>query len=318
MSLLLAACGAGPATSEPGRDAASAGAEIAAPPPPEGPPRSFVPQGTVVIARFDLRAMRATPSARGWADILRVQSAYRTVLEESGIDPLEHLDHALVLAPELYTNATTFVLRHREGARGIRARIDRTAATTGQPAAWREGQGYPVAHWPCRSPVPHEAVITGEREIVIAPEGSFAAIVDVARDHRARSPRGEMIEPAFASEPGEIVRFWVTQVPPSLTLARHAIAGADLSVRLIDGRRTLVALDFRMLSDADAADARVELERIAAMASSEPMLSGLARILALVRVDQRSDHAIAFATLGDEEVETSLAAMRIAAPLLGM
>lgn len=312
VALALAACGAAPPV--PGAPIESAPAPIDDPA-PTGPIASFVPPGTVVIARFDLAAMRASPNGGGWADLLSVQSAYRTVLAESGIDPIDHLDRALVLAPALYTNDTTFVLRHRETAAAIRERAVRTGDALRASVAWREVQGFTVGEWPCSSRTAHEVAITSEREVVIAPVGTTPRAIEVARDHRAR---GGALDPAFESEPGEIVRFWVGEVPPSLTLASHRVRTADLVVRLLDARTTDVALAFTLPSDAAALEAGAELERIAASAQREPMLAGLARILVRVRVSVEGDRATARATLDEDDVRTGLEAIRIAAPLLGM
>lgn len=274
----------------------------------QGPTLSYVPAWAGMWARIDGAALRASPNAAGYASLLGATSIHRQLLDRAGIDPIDDLDRALVIASHLRSSQLLLVGRHGLGAHAMQAIVER--ATPGAP--WASLSGFPAATWPCTGVLDREIVLTSEREIVIAPEGQREHVIEVALDHLER---GGPIDPAFeVSRPfGELVRVWATSGLPGVFGAEPI--SADLLIRDAGRDRTEVTLDLEFGDASAAHDARDDLARTIGAYAREPTLPGIARVLARTQLEVRDRHVIAFARLGDEELGSALTTAAVLAAL---
>jgi hypothetical protein len=275
-----------------------------------------VPAESGVVARIDLAQMRASANASDYAELLRLSHTHAHLFADLGIDPIEDFDRVVIAAPTLVHQRTLVVVRHRRPLGDIVSRVERESAARSWPLEWSRSEGFRHVRWPCRSWIPRQVVVTGPRELVIAPDEVLADVVVAARDHLARAPDGSPIEPSLASAvPGELARIWATQGLP--LVAGQAPLSADFVMREAGGGRTECILDLAWADENASAAAAAELRSLAEVYLREPMLGGVARILSHVRVVQRGAHTTAYVLLDDAELGSGLETAAVVARFVG-
>jgi hypothetical protein len=196
----LAACGGAGGERDASEGSTSAGGERASAI-PSGPPPSYLAAGTKVVGRIDVARIRRSPLAPDIASALRSSATWQALAGSSGLDPVQDLDAILIGGDAVYTDRRVVVLRHPRTEAEVRDRILRMAVDRGAQPVWRDlGGGLAATSWPMEgSSVPVSLVITGEHELVLAPDDELDRIASVARDHAARRQgRDVAIEPHLA------------------------------------------------------------------------------------------------------------------------
>lgn len=201
---LLIGCGGGAEPSErAGGRADSAGGEAQARAPrPSGPPMSYLPQGTKVVARLDMSRVRRSPLGPDIASAIRATETWQRLAGSSGLDPVRDFDAILVGADAIYTHRRVVVLRTPHTEAEVRQRVLALAIDRGAPPEWREVGGLSVISWPMpRVDVPYSLVLTAPHELVLAPDDDLARIAEVASDHALRRAQGSdaPIEPELVA-----------------------------------------------------------------------------------------------------------------------
>jgi hypothetical protein len=200
---LVSACGGGTEPSIAPSGDPTAGAE--GPSRPTGPPPSFLAPGTRVRVRIDVARIRRSPLATDLASALRSSTTWQAFAGGSGTDPIQDFDAFLVGSEGLDSERWIVVIRHPHSDAEVRRRLLQTAVDRGTQLAWREVNGFAAIAWPTASRVPHSLVLTGEQELVLAPDDELERIASVARDHAVRRSRGEtQLEPELAMREDEI------------------------------------------------------------------------------------------------------------------
>jgi hypothetical protein len=144
---------------------------------------AFLPAGSQIALRIDLERVRRSPLAPAVRNALAAIPDWQTVLEGSGIDPVDDLDRLLVASPNLDPARMIAAGRSSGDEASIRAAAERMAAAsgTGTPLAWRTEEGVPVADWHDRSGVERIIALIGPRHFVIARPVDLPRVMAVAR-----------------------------------------------------------------------------------------------------------------------------------------
>lgn len=205
LTLALAACGGDRESSTVVTPVAdTAGAETVAPPPPVGPPESYVGAHHRVVARIDMEAVRRSSLSADIGSMVRSYPTWQQLLGSSGIDPVRDFDAVLVAAPGVIADQSTLFIRHHLGSAHIREAVLGMAVDRSERSSWREVDGFPVVDWPADTRVPRVVVLTAENELVVTTPDELERVLAVARDHAARREGDAVVEPALVLEPGLI------------------------------------------------------------------------------------------------------------------
>ncbi|MFK7991468.1 MAG: hypothetical protein AB8I08_35960 [Sandaracinaceae bacterium] len=165
----------------------------------EGEGVAFLPAGSQLALRIDMRRIRASPIADDVREFLGVLPDWRNVLGDSGIDPLEDLDRLLVASPNLNRSRMILAGRAEAGPASIRAAAVALATSAGETVTWREEDGVPVADWHDPSNTERVIAIVGPRHFVICRPVDLPRVLAVAltrADEAAQA--GEAVHPADA------------------------------------------------------------------------------------------------------------------------
>lgn len=268
------------------------------------PLRSFAPPDTTIFGRFELARMRSSPNASLYSDAVRRFYTFRTLLAETGWDPVQHLDQALVAAPHLWNPDAIVVLRTRESSREVRERLRATWERRGSSLSCSDASGYEICAWPSRTDRMQAVLFSAEHEVVIAEPQHMAELVRIAANQAAHRTRpDEIVEPMLASPQEPIARIRETN-PPWFFEPSPSVA--DLVAYELSSGRLAVALDARWDSEAVAIDAERRVGEFVRVYLREPMLSGVASLLAALRVDREADHVIVRGEYGDADIVAAL------------
>lgn len=277
LSMILAGCGGG-ATEAPAGEA-SAGGESNVARAPVGPPQSFLPAGTKVIARVDMARVRRSPLGPDIASAMRSTPTWQRLAGGSGVDPVQDFDAILVGGDAIYTDRRVVVLRHPHTEADVRQRILAMAIDRGATPAWRDAGGLAAIAWPMeRTTIAYSLVITAPHELVLAPDDDLERIVEVARDHARRRPAGSdaLVEPGLlAMREGEIATMDVGVPLP----ARDGYPAPPQQTRVeIDERAdgsAAVAIAAVFASDVEASAARQWLDGQRSYYASQMMVRAI-------------------------------------------
>lgn len=259
--LLSTACGSAPTSeSAAGGETASTGGEATV---ALGPLRSFVPEGSRVVARIDMARIRRSPIGVDIAGAIQASQSYQDWAAGSGLDPVADLDAILLAGDALYSDRRVIVLRTTGDEARARDLVLRIALAHDVAPAWREQGGFAVAAYPDPAlRVPHVVVLTAAHEVVIAPEDDLARVLEVARDHAARrAGPDDLVEPQLSFAEGEVIVLASDEPMP----ARPGYPAPPQRYRLevvedATSGRTLVRLHGSFAAEADAAAAHAWLE----------------------------------------------------------
>lgn len=165
----------------------------------EGEGVAFLPAGSQLALRIDMRRIRASPIADDVREFLAVLPDWRNVLGDSGIDPLEDLDRLLVASPNLNRSRMILAGRAEAGEASIRAAAVALAASAGETVTWREEEGVPVADWHDPSDTQRVIAIVGPRHFVICRPVDLPRVLAVALTRADEAAQdGDAVHPADA------------------------------------------------------------------------------------------------------------------------
>lgn len=203
-----------------------------------GPPRSFVAGGDLVLV-LDHRVLRPLPFADAFGQLYLGSGLFRRFASSVPLDVLRDVDvvvaagHGTRWGPSgLVASRWRAVLRHHLEEADAVARLEAGARAIGEPVAWRETHGLRSARLPGEAgrDVPHGLLLAAPFEAVIFPEDELPEVLATARDHEARRRvAGEAIEPSLALEEGVLASARGTSLPPFLT--SHGATSAEGTVR---------------------------------------------------------------------------------------
>ncbi|UJR79991.1 hypothetical protein [Sandaracinus amylolyticus] len=273
---ILAGCGS---TAEEPANEATSGSETEVARGPSGPPPSFLPAGTKVIARLDMARVRRSPLALDIASAIRSTTTWQRLAGSSGVDPVQDFDAILVGGDAVYSDRRVVVLRHPHTEADVRQRLLAMAVDRGSQPAWRDVGGFAAIAWPMeRTTVPYSLVITAPHELVLAPDDDLERIASVARDHALRRPEGseEALEPQLTSmREGEIATMLVGVPLP----AREGYPTPPQRTNVLvdegpDGR-AVIAIDAQFASEAEASAAQTWLDQQRAYYASQMMVRAI-------------------------------------------
>ncbi|MDQ3035441.1 MAG: hypothetical protein M3Y87_23755 [Myxococcota bacterium] len=273
-------CGGGGAgEAEPSAAETSGGEATAIAAAPSGPPLSFLPQGTKVVARLDMARVRRSPIASDISSAIRATETWQRLAGTSGIDPVQDFDAMLVGGDALYTDRRVVVIRHPRTEAEVRQRILAMAIDRGAAPEWREVFGLPAVPWPMpRSSVSYSLVITAPNELVLAPDDDLERIAAVARDHAARRPARSTaaIEPQLAAMRAAEIATIVLDVPPPARAGypeppQHTLVEVDESA----AGDAVIAIHSEFESEAQASAAHAWLRQQVQFYSGQMMVRAI-------------------------------------------
>jgi hypothetical protein len=306
LSLLALACSS--TTTPLGRAELSLPAMEAARSAPGEELRSYAPANTTIFGRFELARMRRSQNASVYSDAVRRFYTFRSLLDETGWDPVRDLDQALVAAPHLWNPDAIVVLRTRESTDEVRERLRRTWAARGSSLTCSHMEDFEICAWPSRSDRQQAVLFAAEHEVVISEPQHMPELVRIAINQRAHRTRGEVVEPMLTSPQEPLARIRET-APPWFFEPSPAVA--DLVAYELGTGRLSVTLDAKFHTEEDARAAEIATRDYLTVYLREPMLSGVAHLLAALRVRREADHVVVSGDFDHADIISALVIARL-------
>jgi hypothetical protein len=263
------------AVSGEGEAADSAGAGLGS---GMGAGSGFAPAGATIALNVDLQRIRKTALLLETESLLNIVPEWQALLAGSGIDALRDLQRVFVASPTLERSNVVVAADHKLGRARVEAAVAQLASEQGQPAAFHQQGGYPVAAWRNRGPTERSIALTGEQQFTITRTSDLERVLQVA-DSLTDVRKGQDVSSAelerhgglLAMQEREAVALWVEGAQKYV---RSESPGVPVSMRLslfpVDQFSTELRVRAQYPSAERATEAQAVLEGLRRELSEQP------------------------------------------------
>lgn len=172
-----------------------------------------LPAGAQLALRVDMTHIRNSPLAPDVRQFLGAIPDWQAILGDSGINPVDDLDHVLIASPNLQRSRMLMAASYAGDPARVREIVDHLGQVRGVPVRWRRQHGVQVAPWANRDETERVVAMIGPRHFSITRPEDLPRLLAVAvarqetqtRDRRRRNApdlSGQPADALLSMEPG--------------------------------------------------------------------------------------------------------------------